>query len=54
MNNDHTIDFEGQNYEITATAKKYVSLLHHPQRKFWILEERPKDVWPHVLGTYTL
>lgn len=54
VNNDHTIDFEGQNYEITATAKKYVSLLHHPQRKFWILEERPKDVWPHVLGTYTL
>ena len=32
VNNDHTIDFEGQNYEITATAKKYVSLLE-PIRK---------------------
>ena len=54
VNNDHTIDFEGQNYEIAATTKKHVSILHHPKRKFWVLEERPKDVWPKVLGTYTL
>lgn len=54
VNNDHTVDFEGQNYEIATTAKKYVSILHHPGRKMWVLEERPKDVWPRVLGTYTL
>jgi hypothetical protein len=44
VNNDHTIDFEGQNYEIAATAKRHVSILHHPKRKFWVLDERPKDV----------
>ena len=54
VNNDQTIDFEGQNYEIAATGKKHVSLVHHPNRKFWVLEERPIEVWPRVLGTYTL
>lgn len=54
VNNDHTVDFEGQNYAIAATRKKHVSILHHPGRKFWVLEEMPKDVWPHVLGSYTL
>ena len=54
VNNDQIIDFEGQNYPIAATAKKYVSLVHHPKRKLWVLEEHPKDVWPNLLGTYTL
>ena len=54
VNNDHTIDFDGQNYEIAPTTKKHVSLLHHPQRKFWVLEEPPRNVWPNVLGTYSL
>lgn len=54
VNNDHTVDFEGQNYEIMPTTKKFVSILHHPGRKFWVLEEPPSDVWPNVLGTYTL
>lgn len=54
VNNDHTVDFEGQNYEIAPTTKKFVSILHHPGRKFWVLDEHPSDVWPNVLGTYTL
>lgn len=54
VNNDHTVDFEGQNYEIASTAKKYISILHHPGRIFWVLEEPPINVWPLVLGTYTL
>jgi hypothetical protein len=54
VNNDHTVDFEGHNYEIAPTTKKFVSILHHPGRKFWVLEEPPTDVWPNVLGCYTL
>ena len=54
VNNDHTIDFEGHNYEISSTTKKHVSILHHPGRIFWVLEEPPNDIWPNVLGTYTL
>ncbi len=54
VNNDSTIDFEGQNFEIAATHKKVVSIVHHPQRMFWVVESIPKDVWPAVLGAFTL
>ncbi len=54
VNNDQTIDFEGRNYPIADTAKKYVSIIHHPGSKFWVIEERPKNIWPVVLGSYTL
>ena len=46
LNNDHTIDFDGQNHEISATLRKSVTLLHHPNLRFWVLEHPPKDIWP--------
>ena len=54
VNNDHTIDFEGQNYEISDTKRKSVTIVHHPMSKFWVVERPPKDVWPAVLGAYSL
>ena len=52
--NDQTIDFQGQNYEIATTLRKSVSLVHHPNRKFWVVEHPPKNVWPPILGTFNL
>jgi len=53
VNNDHTIDFEGQNFEISATLRKSsatlrksVTLLHQPNLRFWVLEHPPMDIWP--------
>jgi hypothetical protein len=54
VNHDHTIDFEGLNYEISATNRKFVTLVHHPGHRFWVLDHPPKDVWPPVLGAFTL
>jgi hypothetical protein len=54
VNHDHTIDFEGRNFEIAATKRKFVTIVHHPHSKFWVLELPPKDVWPSVLGAFSL
>ena len=54
VNNDHTIDFEGRNYEIAPTKRKTVTIIHHPNHCFWVCEQPPKDVWPTVLASYTL
>lgn len=54
VNNDQTIDFEGQNYEIAHTNRKTVTVVHHPNRKFWVLEHPPKAIWPCILGAYEL
>lgn len=54
VDNAHSIDFEGQNYEISATLRKHVTVVHHPKRQFWVVEHPPKEVWPPILGHYTL
>lgn len=54
VNNDQTIDFEGLNYEIASTSRKTVTIVHHPNLKFWVVEHPPKDVWPCILGTFSL
>ncbi len=54
VNNDHTIDFQGRNYEISPTLRKSVTLVHHPNRRFWAVEHPPKDVWPPILGAFSL
>lgn len=54
VNNDHTIDFDGQNYEIADTARRTVTIILHPTRQFWVLEHPPKDIWPPILGAFTL
>jgi hypothetical protein len=46
VNNDHTIDFEGRNYEIARTSKSSVTLIHHPQLKFWVVEHPPANICP--------
>jgi hypothetical protein len=54
VNHDHTIDFDGHNYEIAPTLRKTVTLAYHPHRCFWILEHPPKAIWPTILGHFTL
>ena len=54
VNQDHSIDFDGHNYEIAPTLRKTVTLIHHPRRRFWILEHSPIEVWPTILGHFTL
>ena len=54
VNHDHPIDFEGHNYRVAPTLRKTVTLVHHPRRRFWILEQPPKDVWPTISGHFTL
>ncbi|MGC1481091.1 MAG: hypothetical protein WA771_11345 [Chthoniobacterales bacterium] len=54
VNNDHTVDFEGRNYEISSTLRKRITIVHHPSRQFWVVENPPKDVWPSILAHYSL
>jgi hypothetical protein len=54
VNNDHTINFDGHNYEISPTLKKSVTIVHHPKRQIWVVEHAPKDIWPPILGRFTL
>lgn len=54
VNNDHTIDFLGQNYEIATTSRKSVTIAHHPNTNFWVVDHPPKDVWPPILGAFSL
>jgi len=54
VNNDHSIDFDGRNYEISSTLRKSVTIVHHPTRQFWVVEHPPKAVWPPILGHFTL
>lgn len=54
VNHDNTVDFLGQNWELTPTSRRTVTLVHHPKSRFWIVEEPPKLIWPTVLGAYSL
>ncbi len=54
VNRDHTIDFEGRNYQIAPTAKSSVTLIHHPQLKFWVVEHPPANIWPPILAAFSL
>jgi hypothetical protein len=48
------IDFDGRSHEIAPTSRKVVTVLFHPLQKLWVLDHRPKDSWPPVLGHFTL
>ena len=54
VNNDSTIDFDGVSYEIAPTKRKRVTVIFHPKRKFWVLEDDPDCSWSTVLGSFTL
>jgi len=53
VNADSTIDFEGACYEISPTRRKRVTVLYHPNSKFWVLDHPPSLVWPPILGSFT-
>jgi hypothetical protein len=57
VNADHTIDFLGRAWSIAPTAKRIVTLIHHPQKHFWVLPHPPQPPyyrWPDILASYSL
>ena len=49
-----TIVFEGRYYQIAPTAKSSVTLIHHPHLWFWAVDHPPLDIWPPILGAFSL
>lgn len=54
VNNDHTIDFEGHNYQIAPTQRRSVTIVHHPHQQFWVTEKPPAGIWPPILGHFSI
>jgi len=57
VNADHTIDFLGKAWSIAPTAKRSVTLIHHPEKCFWVIPHPPKPpdfTWPKILASYSL
>jgi len=54
VNNDHTIEFDGQIFQIAPTLKRVVTVLFHPGTQLWVLEQMPTDIWPLILGRFSL
>jgi len=57
VNTDHQIDFLGRSWPISATARKTVTIIHHPNSQFWVVSQPPKppqNRWPDILGKFTL
>jgi len=57
VNADHQIDFLGRSWPIAATNRATVTLVHHPERQFWVVTESPRKTenrWPEILGKFSL
>ena len=57
VNADHQIDFLGRSWPISATARKTVTIIHHPLSQFWVVSQPPKppqNRWPDILGKFSL
>ena len=57
VNADQQIDFLGRSWPIGATARKTVTIIHHPQSQFWVVSQPPKppqNRWPDILGKFSL
>jgi hypothetical protein len=57
VNADNTIDFLGQAWSIAPTPKRTVTLIHHPEKCFWVIPHPPQPPdyrWPQILGSYSL
>jgi len=57
VNADNTIDFLGQAWSIAPTQKRTVTLIHHPQQRFWVVPHPPQPPdfrWPEILASYSL
>jgi len=57
VNHDNTVDFLGRSWPIAPSKKQIVTLIHHPQQRFWVIDQ-PVDplnpVWPNILAHFTL
>ena len=56
-NADHQIDFLGRSWPIGQTARQTVTVIHHPDRQFWVVTQPPKppeNRWPDVLARFSL
>ena len=56
-NADYTIDFQGKNWPVTPVPRKTVTLVHHPERRFWVIPEPPdpkNPIWPDILAHHQL
>jgi len=57
VNADNQIDFLGQSWQISPTKRSSITLIHHPLRQFWIVTQPPEpplNIWPEILGKYSL
>jgi hypothetical protein len=41
VNADHQVDFLGRSWPISATARKTVTIIHHPHSQFWVVSQPP-------------
>jgi hypothetical protein len=57
VNPDHTVSFLGRSWQIAATARRSVTIVHHPQKRFWVISAPPtaaRPQWTDILGSYSL
>ena len=58
VNPDNQIDFLGRTWPISPTKRSSITLIHHrPHRQFWAVTHPPSaplNIWPEILGNYTL
>lgn len=57
LNADYTLDFLGRTWPISPTARKVVTIVHHPGQRFWVIPHRPDPhhpIWPQILAAHTL
>lgn len=57
VNADQQVDFLGRSWPISATSRRSVTLIHHPQSQFWIVSQAPKHCqnrWSPILGKFSL
>ncbi|MEN9676426.1 MAG: hypothetical protein RIS76_2322 [Verrucomicrobiota bacterium] len=56
-NADHQIDFLGRSWPIDSTHRHSVTLIHHPNRQFWVVSQTPKtpeNRWSDILAQFSL
>lgn len=54
---DHTGEFLGRTWPVTPTPRKTVTLVHHPEQRFWKVPPRPDPqppIWPDMLAHHRL
>jgi hypothetical protein len=57
LNADFIIELNGQTYPVTPVGQQYVTIVHHPHQRFWVIPHPPstqKAAWPTILASHTL